>query len=329
MIANNNLYLLPSSTIVNADNSMFIVTNGIGNVIKKSLPLTTDFLFPVGDALTSYKPAILNYTGAIDTFAVRVETGVNPTTGADQTCVQNTWLIEESNSGGTTASLNLGWNIPDEGTSFVDSIALIWQNISGTWTSITGTPGSTNNLPATSWYHVTTGITDFSSTANRFIVRTFPPPVIVKQPVNDTACAGSTAHFDLTAAGMGTLTYQWQENCGSGWSNLTDNATYTGALTNNLDISNISMLNNGCLYQCVVSNAGGSVTTTTATAIVNPVYSISESATICNGQSYSFGGTNYTTAGTYPHTFTSVSGCDSIVTLTLNVNPTYNNTATA
>ncbi|MBI5219774.1 MAG: gliding motility-associated C-terminal domain-containing protein [Bacteroidia bacterium] len=325
LIANNNFYLLTNATIVNADNSKFIVTNGTGNLIKKSLPFTTDFLFPVGDALNSYKPAILNYTGIIDTFAVRVETGVNPTTGADQTCVQNTWLIEESNTGGTTASLNLGWNTIDEGTSFVDSIALLWQNISGTWTSITGTPGAINNLPATNWYHVTTGITDFSAIANRFIVKTFPPPSITTQPTNQTACTGNNMTFSLTATGMGTLTYQWQENCGSGWSNLTDNTTYSGALTNNLDISNISLFNNGCLYQCIVSNAGGSVTTTTATATVNPIFNIPVNAAICQGTTYTLpDNSTVSVAGSYPVTLQTINGCDSVIVTTLTVNPIFN-----
>ncbi len=321
LLANNNLYLLPNATVVNANNQRFIVTNGTGSVIKKSLPLSTDFLFPVGDTLNSYKPVILNYTGVIDSFAVRVEPGVNPTTGADQTCVQNTWIIKESNSGGTTASLSLGWNTLDEGTSFVDSLALIWQNNSGTWASITGISGSITNVPATDWYHVTTGITNFSSTASRFILKTFPPPLITTQPTNQTACAGNNTTFSLTASGMGTLIYQWQENCGSGWSNLINNATYSGATSNNLFISNIPVLNNGCQYQCIVSNAGGSVTSTITSATVNPIFNNTATATICNGQSYTFGGTNYTTAGTYPHTFTSISGCDSLVTLTLNVNP--------
>ncbi len=41
--------------------------------------------------------------------------------------------------------------------------------------------------------------------------------------------------------------------------------------------------------------------------------------TICDGESYTFNGTTYTTSGTYTHTSVSVGGCDSITTLNLTV----------
>ena len=60
---------------------------------------------------------------------------------------------------------------------------------------------------------------------------------------------------------------------------------------------------------------------TTVNITVNPVFNTSFAASICAGSSYSFGGNMYTATGSYPHTFTSVSGCDSTVTLNLTVNP--------
>ncbi len=41
--------------------------------------------------------------------------------------------------------------------------------------------------------------------------------------------------------------------------------------------------------------------------------------TICDGDTYSFGNTSYSTSGTYIHTFQSSAGCDSVVTLNLDV----------
>ena len=48
------------------------------------------------------------------------------------------------------------------------------------------------------------------------------------------------------------------------------------------------------------------------------------SATICEGASLNFGGINITNSGVYTQTFTAVNGTDSIVTLTVTVNPSYN-----
>ncbi|QIA06324.1 T9SS type A sorting domain-containing protein [Draconibacterium halophilum] len=55
---------------------------------------------------------------------------------------------------------------------------------------------------------------------------------------------------------------------------------------------------------------------------VNPVYSDTTLVAICEDDSYSFGGTSYNTTGKYVHTLSSVSGCDSVVTLSLVVNST-------
>ncbi|MGN0236023.1 MAG: hypothetical protein ACI4BD_06930, partial [Paludibacteraceae bacterium] len=55
---------------------------------------------------------------------------------------------------------------------------------------------------------------------------------------------------------------------------------------------------------------------------VNPILTESIAATICEGETYTFGARNLTAAGDYTDTLASVvTGCDSIVTLTLTVNP--------
>ncbi|MES2780897.1 MAG: IPT/TIG domain-containing protein, partial [Bacteroidota bacterium] len=56
---------------------------------------------------------------------------------------------------------------------------------------------------------------------------------------------------------------------------------------------------------------------------VSPVYSVTNSQTICNESVYAFNGHNYTVAGTYRDTLHSATGCDSIIVTQLNVNPTY------
>ncbi len=48
------------------------------------------------------------------------------------------------------------------------------------------------------------------------------------------------------------------------------------------------------------------------------------SASICDGQLYTLNGQTYTTAGIYYDTLTNAAGCDSVITLILTVNPTFN-----
>jgi hypothetical protein len=49
------------------------------------------------------------------------------------------------------------------------------------------------------------------------------------------------------------------------------------------------------------------------------------SANICSNQPYYFGGRNLNVSGVYRDTLINILGCDSIVTLTLTVNPSYQN----
>ncbi|MFK7926022.1 MAG: LamG-like jellyroll fold domain-containing protein, partial [Bacteroidia bacterium] len=58
------------------------------------------------------------------------------------------------------------------------------------------------------------------------------------------------------------------------------------------------------------------------TIIVQPTKTGTDAVTICDGDTYVFGTQSLTAAGTYDETFTANNGCDSVVTLTLTVNPT-------
>jgi hypothetical protein len=133
------------------------------------MPASTNFFFPIGSAANSYKPVQLNNSGAVDTFSVRVTPGLVPPTSADNSCVQYTWVITETNPGGSNATLKVGWNTVDEGISYIRAQGLFWHNVGGVWLTAPGTPGAVSNSPTTDWRQQTT-ITDFSSNANKFIL---------------------------------------------------------------------------------------------------------------------------------------------------------------
>ncbi|MBQ5873747.1 MAG: leucine-rich repeat domain-containing protein [Bacteroidales bacterium] len=62
---------------------------------------------------------------------------------------------------------------------------------------------------------------------------------------------------------------------------------------------------------------------------VNSVLTNELIASICEGQTYTENGFNVSEAGVYTQTLTSVNGCDSVVTLTISVNPTFDTTINA
>jgi hypothetical protein len=97
------------------------------------------------------------------------------------------------------------------------------------------------------------------------------PPSISTEPANLTVTAGSAANFTVVASGNPAVTYQWQVSVNNGFSfgNLTDGGNVTGSATANLTIANVAAFVNGHQYQCVVSNAGGSVTSSVAVLTVD------------------------------------------------------------
>ena len=82
-------------------------------------------------------------------------------------------------------------------------------------------------------------------------------------------------------------------------------------------------------YTQTTTDANGQDSVTVLSLTVNPIYNTELSATICQGQAYTENNFNVSEAGVYTQTLTAVNACDSIVTLTLNVNPIYNTELTA
>ena len=75
----------------------------------------------------------------------------------------------------------------------------------------------------------------------------------------------------------------------------------------------------------------GCDSTVTVNLTVNPTYDMNETVTICESElpyTYTDGATVFTAAGTQDILFSSVKGCDSLVHVTLIVNPTYSVNAT-
>ncbi len=73
-------------------------------------------------------------------------------------------------------------------------------------------------------------------------------------------------------------------------------------------------------YSCTVTQ-GNQTCTASVDITVNPNVTNTISASIIEGETYTLGTQTLTTTGTYTEVFTSSTGCDSTVTLTLSVNP--------
>jgi len=92
--------------------------------------------------------------------------------------------------------------------------------------------------------------------------------LIVNQPVNDTVLTGATATYSITDTG-GIATYQWQENRGSGFTNLSNIAPYSGVTTQTLTISLVTVAMNNYQYRCVRIGTACEDTSSNGKLIVN------------------------------------------------------------
>ncbi|HZZ18852.1 MAG TPA: immunoglobulin domain-containing protein, partial [Opitutaceae bacterium] len=116
-------------------------------------------------------------------------------------------------------------------------------------------------------------------------------PVITSQPTATTAAPGAGATFDAGATGVG-LSYQWQLN----------GSVIAGATGSHLTISDADLANVGT-YTVTVSNAAGSVTSTSATLLLSgpPVIVMQPLAQeVAEGASTSF---SVTAEGSTPLTY--------------------------
>lgn len=149
---------------------------------------------------------------------------------------------------------------------------------------------------------VVTGICTPAVTSNAGLLTV--PSDITSQPANITQCAGITANFSVTATGP-SLTYQWQVSTDAGvtFSNLLNNAIYSGVTTTSLIITGATGALNNNRYRCVVTGGGCNLNSTAAIFTVNtiPVVTTQPVAIyqVCAGQNATINLTATGTAITY------------------------------
>lgn len=94
-------------------------------------------------------------------------------------------------------------------------------------------------------------------------------PTINTQPSNASVTAPATATFTVAAtASAGSLSYQWQEDDGGGWANVSDGGAYSGATLATLTIDPTSIGMTGYQYRCNVSDSNGTTNSNAATLTV-------------------------------------------------------------
>ena len=161
---------------------------------------------------------------------------------------------------------------------------------------------------------------------------------VYTQEIHHAICEGSAYTengFNVSEAGTYTQTLQAINGCDSTVTlNLTVNpiidTTITAAICEGTTYTeNGFNVSEAGTYTLNLQTVNGCDSIVTLTLTVNPVESTNLTAAICEGTTYTENGFNVSEAGTYTQNLQTINGCDSIVTLTLSVNPVESTTLSA
>ncbi|WPR70462.1 MBG domain-containing protein [Flavobacterium sp. NG2] len=95
-----------------------------------------------------------------------------------------------------------------------------------------------------------------------------PQAIITTQPVNANITYGDNASFTVVATNV--TTYQWQVNTGSGFTNISNNSTYSNATTATLTISNPTVAMSSYTYRALLTGDCINTSTEIRTLTVTP-----------------------------------------------------------
>lgn len=183
----------------------------------------------------------------------------------------------------TGSALTYQWQV-DNGTTYVN---LTNTGVySGVTTSVLSLSGIPNSLHGRAYRCVVGGTCSPAQLSNNAMLYVNSAPTVFSQPGDRQVCAGSAVTFTATGTAAtitGALSYQWQVNTGSGFTNLVNGAPYSNVTTANMTITGATIALNGYTYRCVISNQSCTPSAITSNSILT-VNTLPAITTQPNGQ---------------------------------------------
>jgi hypothetical protein len=239
---------LPDLISVNSDNTLSVLTNN-GNGT-----FTLDTILPVGngpslavvaDVNGDGKPDLICVNSSTNTVTVYFNTTINPALVTNIIVSPANPIIGVGSNQQFTATGYFGDGSSQTLTNGSAGTNLLWSSSSINVASI-----DTNGVAT----GLTNGVTTITATSGNVSGNTkltiVSPPSIAVQPTNNTVSPNGGVTLNVSATG-GDLSYQWQF----------DGTNIAGGIGASLTITNVSAANIG-VYTVIVSNAAGSVTST-------------------------------------------------------------------
>ena len=243
----------PGSTVVGStDNVPTFVTNMLalpdGSVLYSHMSNSVYQYKPSGTPLGAGKPTVTSITKNSNGSYHLVGTGLNG--------------LSEGACYGDDAQMASNYPL----VRFLHSNGLTYYGRTYLWNSTgvqTGTKVVTTEyaMPASM---PTSGTFSLVVVANGFASDPVTAPTISQQPGTASSCPGGSVSLAVQVSGVGPYAYQWRR----GTTVLSDGGDFSGTATATLAISPAGVADSGTDYNCVVTNAIGSVTSDNGTVAV-------------------------------------------------------------
>ncbi|MEI9921834.1 MAG: PKD-like domain-containing protein [Bacteroidota bacterium] len=184
-----------------------------------------------------------------------------------------------------TAPYSHQWQV-DTGSGFTNiSNGGVYAGATTATLTISNVPFSMNGYK---YRDVVTGTCSPAVNSTTRTLTVQPKPAITTAPVDRVICIGASTTYTVVAAGQATLTYQWQVDTGSGFTNISNGGVYSGATSATLTLTNVPVAMNGYRYQVVVTSSSCNPPATSASAALTlqgPTTTISTAtpSSVCAG----------------------------------------------
>ena len=280
-----------------------ITLSATGNPAGTTVSFTTNPLTPGSTTIV-----ILNGTNTLapGTYPITVQ---GTATGATTQTRQLTYTITTGPAPVITAQpqpQSVCTGSPASFSVSATGVTYQWQvstNGGTSYTAISGATSATYSIASTTvslsgnlYRCLLTNSCGATATTNSALLSVSGVTAVTASPQDISVCAGSTATFQVTAAGA-SLVYQWQQstNGGTSWSAI------SGANAAQYSVANTNTSMNGYQYRCVVNGTctPGTATSQAATLTVVIPASITTqplAQVVCDGAAVSF-----TTAASGPN----------------------------
>lgn len=215
---------------------------------------------------------------------------------AVQVCINGSATITAA----SYAGVNYQWQV-NSGAGFTNvTNGGIYSGATTSMLRITGVPASMEGYLYR--YIATNSTTGCTATSALDTLHVVPYAAITKQPVVATVCPGSDTSFTVEASGVSSVKWQVSTN-GSTWTDVANNATYSGAATTTLSVSNPGLSMNNYRYRAVLYNAlSCPVSSNTVFLFVRSFTNITSqpsNTTVCTGSTATFSTTATGSSLTY------------------------------